>query len=72
MTRLAASSPATWADLIEHRATDAAKLLRELGVQVGELAERLEAGDVEAVSELMARTRAWRAGPGDSAERTSP
>ena len=72
MTRLAASSPATWADLIEHRATDAAKLLRELGVQVGDLAARLEAGDVEAVSELMARTRDWRTGPGDPAERTSP
>ena len=71
MTRLAASSPSAWADLIEHRAADAAKLLRELGVQVGELAARLEAGDVEAVSELMARTRAWRGGPSDSKGKSS-
>jgi prephenate dehydrogenase len=61
-----------WADLIEHTATDAAKLLRELGAQVGELAARLEVGDVEAVSELMARTRGWRTGPSDPAGRTSP
>ena len=72
MTRLAASSPATWTDLIEHRATDVAKLLRELGIQVGELAARIEAGDIEAVSELMVRTRDWRAGSGDSTGRTSP
>lgn len=71
MTRLAASSPSAWVDLIEHRATDAAKLLRELGIEVGELAARLEAGDVEAVSEFMARTRAWRAGSSDSAGKFS-
>lgn len=72
MTRLAASSPGVWADLIEHTATDAAKLLRELGSQVGELAARLEVGDVEAVSELMDRTRGWIAGSSDPAKRTSP
>ena len=72
MTRLAASSPGTWADLIEHTATDAAKLLRDLGVQVGELADGLEAGHVEAVGELMARTRSWRAGPSNSEEGDSP
>ena len=71
MTRLAASSPGVWADLIEHTAADAAKLLRELGAQAGELAARLEAGDVEAVSELMARTRSWRSGPIDPTGRRS-
>ena len=71
MTRLAASSPGVWADLIGYTTTDAAKLLRELGAQVEGLAARLEAGEVEAVAELMAQTRAWRTGPNDSKGRIS-
>lgn len=72
MTRLAASGPRMWADLLEHTAPEAAGLLRELGAQVGELAARLEAGDVAAVSELMARTRGWRTGPSDSGGGSPP
>ena len=72
MTRLAASVSGVWADLLEHTALDAAKLLRELGSQVGELAEHLEAADVRAITELMDRTRGWRTGSSDPEGKTSP
>lgn len=69
MTRLARSGPRMWADLLAHTGPDAAALLREVGGWIEELAERLEAGDGAAVSDLMARTRAWRAATLDAETR---
>ena len=59
MTRLAASNPGIWGDLLEARSDDVSELLRALAERVSFLAERLEAGDVDAVRALMERTRAW-------------
>lgn len=61
MTRLAASSPALWRDLLTHSAPRLAPLLRELAVTLEELATLLERGDVEAVSRRMEDTRRWAA-----------
>lgn len=62
MTRLAGSPPRMWADLLAHTAPDAARLLRKVGAKIEELAALLDEGDIEGVSQLMARTRAWRDG----------
>ncbi len=62
MTRLAESPPGIWADLLAHTGPEVAGLLREVTRWIEEMAGRLDAGDVEAVAELMARTRRWRTG----------
>jgi len=62
MTRLAESSPGMWRDLLTHTGPEVAELLRELGRRSEELAAYLDAGDADAVAELMARTRRWRTG----------
>jgi prephenate dehydrogenase len=59
MTRLAGSSPSMWRDLLEHGAAELAPALREIGADLESLAGQLEAHDVEAVTRLMERTRAW-------------
>jgi cyclohexadieny/prephenate dehydrogenase len=60
MTRLAKSSPHMWRDLLTHTGPDLAGLLREVTRWTEELAAKLEAGEVDAVAELMDRTRKWR------------
>ena len=59
MTRLAASSPMMWRDLLLHSAPRLRVALRELGVTLEELADLLEAGEVERVVALMQRSRVW-------------
>lgn len=63
MTRLAASSPEIWHDLLEHASPELLRELRALSTETARLAELLERGEVDAVTALMARTRAWRRGP---------
>ena len=62
MTRLAASSPGMWVDLLEHTHSDAAGLLRSVSEQIDEMAKSLEKGDVKKIGKLMKRTREWRSG----------
>ena len=60
MTRLAASPSRMWSDLLAYTAPEAARMLREVGVQIDELVKHLEAGDLDAVARAMKRTRQWR------------
>jgi prephenate dehydrogenase len=59
MTRLAASSPAIWSDLLEQSAPLLAPALREVGADLQALAALLDARDLEGIASLMRRTRAW-------------
>jgi prephenate dehydrogenase len=61
MTRLAASAPTMWRDLLADEPIESAAALRAVGDAIAELAERLEAGDVEGVAERMRATATWRA-----------
>jgi prephenate dehydrogenase len=65
MTRLAESSPHMWRDLLAHTGPEVAALLREVTRSTEELAALLEAGDLDAIVERMARTRRWRTGRAD-------
>jgi prephenate dehydrogenase len=60
MTRLAASAPTMWRDLLADEPAESAAALRAVGATIAELAERLEAGDVEGVAERMRATATWR------------
>lgn len=60
MTRLAASSPAMWRDLLAVSGKELAPALRDLGRSAIRLAQELEEGDAESGSSLMHRTRSWR------------
>lgn len=60
MTRLAESPPLLWAELLARSGPEVAELLRAAAGWERELAERLEAGDGEAVAALMSRSREWR------------
>lgn len=59
MTRLAASPPEMWMDLLRHSGPELAGVLRELSRLLSETAGSLETGDLEMVSALMERTRRW-------------
>jgi prephenate dehydrogenase len=60
MTRLAASSPAMWRDLLGESAPRVASALKSLNDEIGDLIRMLDAGDVEGLSERMSETRKWR------------
>ncbi len=60
MTRLAASSPEMWRDLLEAAAPQLAGALEAAGVELARMAAALEAGDFAAITELMTRTKEWR------------
>lgn len=59
-TRLAASSPAIWREILGHASPELARALRALGSEATSLAELVESGDFDTVEELMEQTRAWR------------
>jgi prephenate dehydrogenase len=59
MTRLSASSPSMWRDLLQQSAHDLAPALREIGAELDALAGLLDARDFDALDALMSRTRAW-------------
>ncbi|MEX2467103.1 MAG: prephenate dehydrogenase/arogenate dehydrogenase family protein [Gemmatimonadota bacterium] len=60
MTRLAASSPDMWGDLLRHAAPELVQALRGVAATAAEVASALESGDTEAVERLMRETAAWR------------
>jgi prephenate dehydrogenase len=60
MTRLAASSPAVWRDLLAAAPATLPAMLREVAAGARALAERIERGDIDAVEAGMAATRRWR------------
>ena len=60
MTRLAASNPLMWLDLLEHASGDLAEALRALGEGAREAADLVERGDLEGLGRLMQRTRDWQ------------
>jgi len=60
MTRLAASSPEMWAPILAHASPVLVGGLRGVAESLRRLAERVEAGDADAIGEVMARTRGWR------------
>jgi len=59
-TRLAASSPELWKDLLEHASPDLIRGLRGLSAAADRIADLLDAGDVEGVASTMRATREWR------------
>jgi len=65
MTRLAESPAHMWRDLLAHTGPEVAALLREVTRSAEEIAAKLEAGEMDAIGELMAQTRRWRTGRGE-------
>lgn len=60
MTRLAASSPAVWRDLLAHAPDALPEALRALSESLDSLAGLVEGRDEEALNAWMAATREWR------------
>lgn len=60
MTRLAASSPEMWRDLLEASAPRVAGALEAAGVELARMVAALQSGDLATITELMARTKEWR------------
>lgn len=59
MTRLAASSPEMWSDLLRFAPADLPKALRAVENTLSEFRAQLGAGESEKVAEEMERTRIW-------------
>ncbi len=59
-TRLAASSPELWGDLLVHSGAEVAPLLRRLAAEAEALAGRLDAGELDDVKAMLDHTRRWR------------
>ena len=62
MTRLAASSPLVWRDILAHAPDRLQDVLRALSRTIGDIADGMESGDLDALETLMLRTRTWRGG----------
>src|SRR5205807_4993411 len=63
-TRLAASNPALWTEILLMNRDLVLPALRALEEPLGEVERALEAGDAEAVSAWLTRAAAWRTGLG--------
>ncbi len=63
MTRLAASSPTVWRDLLAHAPSSLPESLRTLAQRVRDLADLVEGGDADGLEGWMEETRSWRAEP---------
>jgi len=59
MTRLSASGPELWRDILEHASPELTGGLRALADEARHVADLLEAGDLDAIEELMRRTKLW-------------
>lgn len=59
MTRLAASGPSMWRDILEHASPELVQGLRALSGASARVAEMLERGDLDGIEELMHLTRRW-------------
>lgn len=62
MTRLAASSPTMWRDLIDHASALDAAALHVVAGELEAIADALERGSIEGVTDMMEETRRWRLG----------
>lgn len=62
MTRLAASDPAMWLDLLEHASPALLTALRDGARGLDQAADLLESGDLDALGRLMRSTRSWKDG----------
>jgi prephenate dehydrogenase len=62
MTRLAASSPEVWRDLLEHASSELVAGLRDVADASRRIADLLEAGDLDVIERMMNDTRAWSLG----------
>lgn len=62
MTRLAASPPAMWAEILRVNAARVADVLEVLVRELAWLRDALDRGDVGGIQARMERTRAWRGG----------
>lgn len=62
MTRLAASSPDMWLDLLAHSHPDLVKGLRAVGREADRIADYVETLDLAELSSLMSRTATWSEG----------
>jgi prephenate dehydrogenase len=60
MTRLAASSPEVWGDILRHADPAVAETLRSLARILEGLAGRVEEGDAAGIDRVMRDTRTWR------------
>lgn len=60
MTRLAASDPGMWADILAHASPALVGALRGVSDGARRMADRLEAEDLEAIVQVMKRTGGWR------------
>jgi prephenate dehydrogenase len=63
MTRLAGSSPGMWLDLLAHAPAELVDGLRRLSADVSELADDIEGGLLDRVSDRLERGRTWRRDP---------
>jgi prephenate dehydrogenase len=61
MTRLAASNPGMWRDVLRGAPPELPGALRALAAEITELAALVEKGDLNTLESRLARTRAWRA-----------
>lgn len=59
MTRLAASNPSMWRDILGHASPELIDGLRALSAASARVADLLEQGDLDGVEELMSVTRRW-------------
>ncbi len=60
MTRLAASSPTMWTDLLASSGGEVATALRSVADELAALAELLDQGELGGLAARMEQTRAWR------------
>ncbi len=60
MTRLAASSPSLWLDLLRHAPPELPTALRFLGREAERVADLLEAADLDGLDAYLRRSRGWK------------
>jgi len=60
MTRLAASSPEVWGDLLRHAPPEVSEALRSVAQTLERLAELVDQGDSAGLDRAMRDTRSWR------------
>ena len=63
MTRLAGSSPEVWKDILAEAPAELPGHLRNIAHRLEELADLVGKGDTEALTRLLAASRAWKKGP---------
>ncbi len=59
-TRLAASNPSIWRDILGYASPELARSLRALAAEAETLARLVDVADVDTIAERMRQTRSWR------------